>query len=54
MNKIDIGVTAPILRVPEKHLEEAHLINSPKEGGVKVTPLVGYRLLSHPHSHSGV
>jgi hypothetical protein len=51
---------APILRVSkegtlgaEKHLE-AHLINSQKEGGVKVTPLMQFRPLDHPHSHSGV
>jgi hypothetical protein len=54
------SVTAPILRVPEegtlgaeKHLE-AHLDKLLEEGGVKVTPLVGFRLLSHPHSHLGV
>jgi hypothetical protein len=49
-------VTAPILRVPdegtlgaEKHLE-ALLTNSRKEGGIKVTPLVGFRPLAHPLS----
>jgi hypothetical protein len=54
------AVTAPILRVPEegtldaeKHLE-ANLDKLPEEGGVKVTPLVGFRLLSHPLSHLGV
>jgi hypothetical protein len=54
------SVTAPILRVPEegtlgakKHLE-AHLDKLLEGGGVKVTPLVGFRLLSHPLSHSGV
>jgi hypothetical protein len=52
-------VTAPILRVPdegtlgaEKHLE-AHLDKLLEGGGVKVTPLVGFRLLSHPLSHRG-
>jgi hypothetical protein len=55
-----ILVTAPILRVPdegtlgaEKHLE-ALLDKLLEEGGVKVTPLVGFRLLSHPLSHLGV
>jgi hypothetical protein len=55
---LDLGiVTASILRVPdegtlgaEKHLK-ALLINSQKEGGVKVTPLVGFRPLDHPLSH---
>jgi hypothetical protein len=37
----------------ERHLE-AHLINSQKEGGIKVLPLVGFQLLSHPHSNLGV
>jgi hypothetical protein len=53
-------VTAPILRVPdegtlgaEKHLE-AHLVKLLEGGGVKVTPLVGFRLLSHPLPHLGV
>jgi hypothetical protein len=53
-------VTAPILRVPdegtlgaEKHLE-ALLDKLLEEGGVKVTPLVGFRLLSHPLTHLGV
>jgi hypothetical protein len=54
-------VTAPILlRVPdegtlgaEKHLE-AHLDKLLEGGGVKVTPLVGFRLLSHPLFHLGV
>jgi hypothetical protein len=55
-----LNVTAPILRVPdegtlgaEKHLE-AHLDKLLEECGVKVTPLVGFRLLSHPLSHLGV
>jgi hypothetical protein len=55
-----VTVTAPILRVPkegtlgaEKHLE-AHLDKLLEGGGVKVTPLVGFRLLSHPLSHLGV
>jgi hypothetical protein len=51
-------VTAPILRVPDegtlganKHLE-AHFDNLLEGGGVKVTPLVGFRpQLSHPLSH---
>jgi hypothetical protein len=53
-------VTAPILRIPdegtfgaEKHLE-ALLDKLLEEGGVKVTPLVAFRLLSHPLSHLGV
>jgi hypothetical protein len=53
-------VTAPILRVPEegtlgaeKHLE-AHLDKLLEGGGVKITPLVGFRLLSHSLSHLGV
>jgi hypothetical protein len=53
-------VTAPIVRVPnegtldaEKHLE-AHFDKLLERGGVKVTPLVGFRLLSHPLSHLGV
>jgi hypothetical protein len=53
-------VTAPFLRVPEegtlgaeKHLE-VHLDKLLEGGGVKVTPLVGFQLLSHPHSHWGV
>ena len=53
-------VTAPILRVPdegtlgaEKHLE-AHFDKLLEGGGVKVTPLVGFRPLSHPLSHLGV
>jgi hypothetical protein len=33
---------------------EAHLDKLLEEGGVKVTPLVGFRLLSHPLSHLGV
>jgi hypothetical protein len=55
-----ISVTAPILRVPdegtvdaEKHLE-ALFEKLPERGGVKVAPLVGFRLLSHPLSHLGV
>jgi hypothetical protein len=51
------GVTAPILRVPEegtlgaeKHLK-AHLDKLLEGGGVKVIPLVDFRLLSHPLSH---
>jgi hypothetical protein len=54
------AVTATIIRVPEegtlraeKHLE-AHFDKLLEGGGVKVTPLVGFRLLSHPLSHSGV
>jgi hypothetical protein len=54
------NVTAPILRVPdegtlgaEKHLE-AHFDKLLEGGGVKVTPLVDFRLLSHPLSHLGV
>jgi hypothetical protein len=54
------SVTAPTLRVPnegtfgvEKHLE-ALLDKLLEGGGVKVTPLVGFRLLSHPLSHLGV
>jgi hypothetical protein len=54
------SVTAPILRVPdegtlgaEKHLE-AHLDKLLEGGGVKVTHLVGFKLLSHPLSHLGV
>jgi hypothetical protein len=54
------GVTAPILRLPDegtlgakKHLE-AHFDKLLKGGGVKVTLLVGFRLLSHPLSHLGV
>jgi hypothetical protein len=54
------GVTAPILRVPdegtlgaEKHLK-AHFEKLPEGGGVKVTPLMGLRPLSHPLSHLGV
>jgi hypothetical protein len=54
-------VTAPILRVPdegtlmgaEKNLE-AHFDKVLEGGGVKVTPLVGFRRLSHPLSHLGV
>jgi hypothetical protein len=53
-------VTAPVLRVPdegtlgaEKHLE-AHFDKLLEGGGVKVTPLVGFMLLSHPFSHLGV
>jgi hypothetical protein len=54
------SVTAPILRVPdegtlgaEKHLE-AHFDKFLEGGGVKVTPLVGFRPLSYPLSHLGV
>jgi hypothetical protein len=50
-------VTAPVLRVPDegtlgakKHLE-AHFDELLEGGGVKVTPLVDFRLLSHPLSH---
>jgi hypothetical protein len=50
-------VTAPILRDPdegtlgaEKHLE-AHFDKLLGRGGVKVTPLVGFRPLSHPLPH---
>jgi hypothetical protein len=53
-------VTAPILKVPdegtlgaEKHLD-AHFDKLLEEGGVKVTPLVGFRLLSHTLSQLGV
>jgi hypothetical protein len=53
-------VTAPVLRVldegtlvAEKHLE-AHFDKLLEGGGVKVTHLVGFRLLSHPLSHLGV
>jgi hypothetical protein len=53
-------VTAPVLKVPdkgtlgaEKHLE-AHFDKLLEGGGVKVTPLVGFGLLSHPLSHLGV
>jgi hypothetical protein len=49
-------VTAPVLRVPnegtlgaEKHLE-AHFDKLLEGVGVKVTPLVGFRLFSHSHS----
>jgi hypothetical protein len=55
-----VRVTAPTLRVPnegtfgaEKHLE-ALLDKLLEGGGVKVTPLMGFRLLSHPLSHLGV
>jgi hypothetical protein len=38
----------------EKHLE-THLDKLLEVGGgIKVTPLVGFRLLSHPLSHLGV
>jgi hypothetical protein len=54
------NVTAPTLKVPnegtlgaEKHLE-ALLDKLLEGGGVKVTPLVGFRLLSHPLSHLGL
>jgi hypothetical protein len=54
------AVTAPIPRVPyegtlgaEKHLE-VHFDKLLEGGGVKVTPLVGFRLLSYPLSHLGV
>jgi hypothetical protein len=57
----DTIVTAPIRRVPdkdtlcaEKHLVEAHFDKLLEGGGVKVTPLVGFRLLSHPLFHLGV
>jgi hypothetical protein len=54
-------VTAPIPRVPEegtlgpeRHLE-AHLDKVLEGlGGVEVTILMGFRLLSHPLSHLGV
>jgi hypothetical protein len=53
-------VTAPIQRVPdkgtlgfEKHLE-AYFDKLLEGGDVKVTPLVSFRLLSHPLSHLGV
>jgi hypothetical protein len=54
-------VTAPILKVPDegtklgtkKHLE-AHFDKLLEGSGVKVTPLVGFRPLSHPLSHLGV
>jgi hypothetical protein len=51
---------APVQKVPDegtlgakKHLE-AHFDKLLEGGGVKVTPLVGFRLLSHPLSHLGV
>jgi hypothetical protein len=57
---VKLPVTAPILRVPDegtlgakKHLE-AHLDKLLEGGGVKVTPLVSFRLLSHHLSHLGV
>jgi hypothetical protein len=53
-------VTALVLRVSdegtlgaEKHLE-AHFDKLLEGGGVKITPLVDFRLLSHSLSHLGV
>jgi hypothetical protein len=55
-----LNVTGPVLRDPdegtlgaEKHLE-AHFDKLLEGGGIKITPLMGFKLLSHPHPHLGV